>query len=309
MEKEQFYKCLDRISNIDSELDDALDGVVRQYPYFFAARVLHSASGGGADELELKVRLQKLSALASNRRTLFFALHSHDHQPVLVDEDKPQPENDTEMSFMLDESEEVSESPNEVSQANLGQSKPDETLLELGDAADGGKHKTDEEVFMDPQLYTLEIPQEILDEDGYKSLTIDFNKLKAKETPQQQDDKPKEEPSVLDLINKSDHHEITPSHESDPNDPFSLIDAFIETNPRIVPRQPAHEAREEQDDISLDSLKEPEDAASESLAKIYLTQGLKDKAIKIYEKLSLKYPEKRAYFAGQIEEIKSQPDK
>jgi hypothetical protein len=309
MEKEQFYKCLDRINSIDNELDDALDGLVKQYPYFYAARVLCLACGKSADKVGFNERVQKLSALASNRRVLFFALHSHDHQSALLAEDRPQPENEADMSFMLDESEEVSELHDEVSPANIDQAKQDETLLELGDAADGGKHKTDEEVFMDPQLYTLEIPQEILDEDGYKSLSIDFNKLKAKEIPPKQDDKPKEEPSVLDLINKSDHHEITPSHESDPDDPFSLIDAFIETNPRIVPRQPAHEAREEQDDISLDSLKEPEDAASESLAKIYLTQGLKDKAIKIYEKLSLKYPEKRAYFAGQIEEIKSQPDK
>ena len=43
------------------------------------------------------------------------------------------------------------------------------------------------------------------------------------------------------------------------------------------------------------------DFCTESLAKVYADQGYTDKAVEIYSKLSLRYPEKSVYFASLIE--------
>lgn len=53
------------------------------------------------------------------------------------------------------------------------------------------------------------------------------------------------------------------------------------------------------------SQQEAEEPITETLANIYAQQGYHKKAIGIFEKLSLKYPEKSTYFAGRIEKIKS----
>jgi pentatricopeptide repeat protein len=42
---------------------------------------------------------------------------------------------------------------------------------------------------------------------------------------------------------------------------------------------------------------------SESLAKIMVKQGKIEKAVEIYRELICKYPDKKAYFAGKIDEL------
>lgn len=79
-----------------------------------------------------------------------------------------------------------------------------------------------------------------------------------------------------------------------------LIDRFIEANPRISPTADAVT----QIDASAESVKENEGFLTDTLAKIYIKQGYYTKAIFAYEKLLLKFPEKSAYFAAQIEAIK-----
>ncbi|HNX66130.1 MAG TPA: hypothetical protein PKH02_04565 [Bacteroidales bacterium] len=81
-----------------------------------------------------------------------------------------------------------------------------------------------------------------------------------------------------------------------------LIDRFIELNPRLERKDlPKEEAVV---DLSTDSVEVKSTFITETLAKIYVSQGYYSKAINIYEKLALQYPEKSAYFASRIEKIK-----
>jgi hypothetical protein len=81
-----------------------------------------------------------------------------------------------------------------------------------------------------------------------------------------------------------------------------LIDKFIITNPRIEPVREKSNLPVE--DLSMPHVEEKESFVTETLARIYVTQGYYSKAIDIYEKLSLKFPEKSSYFAAQIEKVK-----
>ncbi len=80
-----------------------------------------------------------------------------------------------------------------------------------------------------------------------------------------------------------------------------IIDKFIAENPSISrPKQeffnPISAAQE--------SVIDQENIVSETLAMIYENQGYFAKAISIYEKLKLKYPEKSIIFAGRINTLK-----
>ena len=81
-----------------------------------------------------------------------------------------------------------------------------------------------------------------------------------------------------------------------------LIRNFINEDPGVIR---ADKKTRLKGDVSLNSIKEHDGFITDTLAKIYVKQGLYAKAIYAYEKLSLKYPEKSAYFAAQIEKIRN----
>jgi len=81
-----------------------------------------------------------------------------------------------------------------------------------------------------------------------------------------------------------------------------LIDKFILANPRIEP--PAEKPATPNEDISKPFVEESEELLTETLARIYVKQGYYSRAIDIYERLSLKFPEKSSYFASLIEKVK-----
>lgn len=85
-----------------------------------------------------------------------------------------------------------------------------------------------------------------------------------------------------------------------------LIERFIKEEPRIQVKKsgffnPVNMAKK--------SVQDSDEFITETLARIYAKQGNIPKAIRSYQKLSLKFPEKTAYFAALIEELKRTPNK
>ena len=85
---------------------------------------------------------------------------------------------------------------------------------------------------------------------------------------------------------------------------FALLDAFLESNPKIVPSDEIQEI-----DIEAASSIEDESLITETIAQLYMNQKQFKKAITAYKALILKYPEKSSFFAIQIQEAQGFLDK
>lgn len=98
----------------------------------------------------------------------------------------------------------------------------------------------------------------------------------------------------------SDQVKQRPIKNIEPKKTDKIIERFIREEPII---QAPSAANLNNENMARQSAEDNYVFVTETLANIYVEQGLFQKAITVFEKLILKYPEKKAYFAERIQEL------
>jgi hypothetical protein len=115
--------------------------------------------------------------------------------------------------------------------------------------------------------------------------------------------KPQKNPVHPDLLIeeiKTTKKKVVP--EGKQKEQIEIIENFIKTKPSIAKNK--GNLPKDNSDLAEKSLMYGDNIVSETLVEILLKQGKKDKAIEVLKKLIWKFPQKKAYFAAQIEELK-----
>jgi hypothetical protein len=193
------------------------------------------------------------------------------------------------------------------------------------------KKKTETSITYEPDLDDME------SDDFYKEIRENLERLKKQKENFIQESIEKEAENkaasqnsdtnpVKAIVNESSHmdgsapdedlilNSLSPSQDKDnketfhpkQKEQFDLIDKFIEMNHRLSRLQPnINHNQEEQEDLSVKYTEIGDHLISENLANIMIKQNKVEKAIDIYKKLIWKFPQKKAYFANRIEELKN----
>jgi len=129
---------------------------------------------------------------------------------------------------------------------------------------------------------------------------------KAKNSTEATEKKPKkDEHDIIEEITSRKELKISDAHKKEQ---LNIINSFIENEPVLTKRiKPDNQTnKQEAEDLSASSTNLSDDVVSETLAKLMIKQGRKQKAIDIYKKLIWKFPQKKTYFVEIIEELKKE---
>jgi hypothetical protein len=192
--------------------------------------------------------------------------------------------------------------------ASLDEEAPDDTLTRFDNYLFTPEKEQEPEAAASGQAYQEEIIYKVFDANdlGY---WMDSSRLG--ETLLKKNELATSQPSSFRpelLLEYSRHHEIAtyePPETGIIARQLDIIDQFLKLNPKIKSMAQLKIKPESQEDLSFKSSKIRKTVASETLANILVQQGKIRKAIKIYEHLILKLPEKKDYFASQIEKLQN----
>lgn len=299
-----------------------LQQLVVEFPYFQAAHLLLTLAGKRHDARVYQQSLQKTAIVASSRLQLYHLVESMDLEAHKIEIQEETPVHEAAQELNILKAAELSTGFSEAEAAKTVQLQEDTVLAELEVPALPVKpaepKKTEEikfeeeigkqvvnafverDILKTPQLHKVPLVQEpesfgdwlsfLKKNNGqsYGEISGAVDKARAK----------KEREKEQDYLGGLEKFEDRKQKNK------AIIDKIIETNPGLI-RNKEEPKFYAPDTKAKESLLENEHLVTETLARIYALQGSVNKAVRAYEILSLKYPQKSAYFASLIEKLKN----
>lgn len=288
MDKDRLIDIIKKPYAINNNDMKELCQLTKTYPYFTVCQILLAIGMHKMKHIEAELQLKKAAAMTPDRnmlRRIFSELPDEYYQKetdtdISIENDAVQKlscisQNETPRNDVSENYSEVSEKMN-ITVENHNIIKESTTI-----------NIPTEEIINIPELYLG---------DSIEELNAEIELLERKK--QTLDElKSLVEKKLMELQNKD--NDIEKNEKIMTKD--EIINKFIANNPSIT--RPKSEFF---NPISAaqNSVTDHENIISETLARIYLNQGYVEKAISIYQKLSLKFPKKSIYFANLIEEAK-----
>lgn len=305
MDQQTFIRLMKQPGLLRRDSLHDLQSVSDEFPYCQSAQILYFLSLLKDKNIHFHGRLKLAAAYAADRSLL------KDHVDTLLNPEsksipaKPAeayvPAESTDPKEELQENDPVTEEGTKAEADQKTENVDERNLQELRSDREADMVGVTREPEDAPHAESAYEPEEITDPDR-----VSEEKHLEEESVEEQhmtdpETASESRPGLEDVPDDDDDQPEAASEETKSKQ--ELIDQFIENAPRIT--------RSRSDffnpvDYARSSAVDKDDIVSETLATIHYRQGHYAKAIKIYEKLSLKNPEKSTYFAGLIEKIKSE---
>ena len=314
MQAKEFINYIKNPNSLEKESVKELQKLVNDFPYFQSAHLLLSLASKKWDASVYQKSLKKTAIVVTNRSHLFNLIQQFEisntviedsYNQKLVVEEVLEPIDSTKELNILKATELLIEnSDSEISETEFQQkTKPNaEEVLENEIA------KQVVGAIVEKQMLNLSDTQLVFNQNKEPGNFTDWLRLIQKSNKQLSAE------NILDT-NTENNNDIKTrlekskiiTQESALNKKLknlALIDKIIENSPgqiKIKDDQKFYSPEQN----AKQSLLENEHLVSETLAKIYALQGSVNKAVRAYEILSLKFPQKSAYFASLIQKLKN----
>ena len=288
MEKNQFYNLLSNYTSLSADEAGQLISLEQQFPY---SQVIHGMAARAANDNALKDKEHQLhlSAIYSTDRNVL--------KSVMTSQQNPRKES-LQTKPVISEMKEIAKTSIQTVEEVTS------TIVVHEDLVPSMQSNLTGDALFDEVMHDLEILK-----DRKHQFEIAVDRLeKGLPFPNTENPKTRKVKSPSDpdegLLNevKTSKKKIKPEGPKQ-KEQIEIINQFIKTQPNISKNKLAA-ASESKDDLSDDNLTYGENIVSETLVQILVKQGKKEKAIEVLKKLIWKFPQKKAYFAAQIEDLK-----